>query len=83
MRENGSAGTDHGTAAPVFLAGPKVKGGLVGKTPRLLELDKKHGDLSVTCDFRQVYATVLHGWLGLEGQPALGGEFDRLTLLGA
>ena len=36
--ENGSARTDHGTAAPVFLAGPGVKSGLVGSTPCLCEL---------------------------------------------
>ena len=36
--ENGSLGTDHGTAGPVFLAGPSVKAGLVGKTPVLGDL---------------------------------------------
>src|SRR5262249_47184067 len=39
VRENGSAGTDHGTSGPVFLAGPNVNGGLVGATPSLLDLD--------------------------------------------
>ncbi|HEV3255967.1 MAG TPA: DUF1501 domain-containing protein, partial [Gemmataceae bacterium] len=65
VSENGSGGTDHGTAAPVFLAGPGVQGGLVGATPSLLDLDPKHGDLRRSLDFRQVYATVLEGWLGL------------------
>ena len=80
VKENGSAGTDHGTAAPVLLAGAGLEGGLVGKTPQLLELDKKHGDLTVTCDFRQVYATVLHDWLALPGKQALGADFARLPL---
>jgi uncharacterized protein (DUF1501 family) len=83
VRENGSAGTDHGTAGPVFLAGPAVKGGLVGATPGLLDLDPRHGDLRRSLDFRRVYATVLEGWLGLPAGPALGGTFERLPLFRA
>jgi uncharacterized protein (DUF1501 family) len=81
VAENGSAGTDHGTAGPVFLAGPGVKGGLVGATPSLLDLDPKHGDLRRSLDFRQVYATVLDGWLGLPAKEVLGDTFERLPLL--
>jgi uncharacterized protein (DUF1501 family) len=80
VKENGSAGTDHGTAGPVFLAGPGVRAGLVGPTPSLTDLDPKHGDLKVGIDFRQVYATVLEDWLGLESRPVLGGAFERLPL---
>jgi uncharacterized protein (DUF1501 family) len=80
VRENGSGGTDHGTAAPMFLAGPGVKGGLVGATPSLLDLDPKHGDLRQSLDFRQVYATVLQDWLGLPAKAALDGDFERLPL---
>jgi uncharacterized protein (DUF1501 family) len=80
VRENGSAGTDHGTSGPVFLAGPGVKAGLVGTTPSLVDLDPTHGDLKVGIDFRRVYATVLEEWLGLPAQTALGGEFERLPL---
>lgn len=80
VAENASAGTDHGTAGPVFLAGPGVKAGIVGNTPSLLDLDPKHGDLKVGIDFRQVYATVLQDWLGLAAQPAMSGAFERLPL---
>src|SRR5262249_59490229 len=65
--ENGSVGTDHGTAGPVLLAGPGVRAGLVGEAPRLLDLEE--GDLKVTTDFRRVYATVLEDWLGLPSKP--------------
>jgi uncharacterized protein (DUF1501 family) len=81
VRENGSGGTDHGTAGPVFLAGPGVQSGLVGATPSLLDLDPKDGDLRRSLDFRQVYATVLEDWLGLPAKEALGGKFERLPLL--
>jgi uncharacterized protein (DUF1501 family) len=80
VQENGSAGTDHGTAGPVLVAGPSVKPGLVGRAPSLLELDAKHGDLKMGLDFRRVYATVLEDWLGLPARTALGGTFERLPL---
>jgi uncharacterized protein (DUF1501 family) len=78
VQENGSQGTDHGTAGPVFLAGPGVRAGLIGEAPRLLDL--QDGDLKMTCDFRRVYAGVLEDWLGLPSKPALGGDFAKLAL---
>jgi uncharacterized protein (DUF1501 family) len=81
VAENGAAGTDHGTAGPVFLAGPGVRAGLVGQTPRLLDLDE-HGNLKMGIDFRRVYATVLEDWLGLPARGALGGAFEKLPLFG-
>jgi hypothetical protein len=78
IRENGSAGTDHGTAGAVFLAGPGVKGGLVGTMPSLTDLS---GDEpKMTADFRRLYDSVLGDWLGLPGREALGGGFERLPL---
>lgn len=79
VAENGSAGTDHGTAGPIFLAGAGVKPGLIGTYPSLTDLDA--GDLRMTVDFRRVYATLLDGWLGLPSRPALAGAFEPLPLL--
>jgi uncharacterized protein (DUF1501 family) len=78
VRENDSHGTDHGTAGPVLVAGAAVRAGLVGATPRLLDL--QDGDLKMTTDFRQVYASVLEDWLGLPGRSVLGGDFVKLPL---
>jgi uncharacterized protein (DUF1501 family) len=80
VAENGSAGTDHGTSGPVFLAGPNVRGGLVGATPSLLDLDPRFGDLRTTIDFRRIYAAILDDWLGLRSKQALGGAFESLPL---
>ena len=80
VSENGSAGTDHGTSGPVFLAGLGVKAGLFGATPSLVDLDAKHGDLKMSVDFRQVYATLLEDWLQLSGTAALNGPFHGLPL---
>jgi uncharacterized protein (DUF1501 family) len=78
VAENGSLGTDHGTAGPVLLAGPQVRAGLVGEYPRLTDLED--GDLKMTVDFRRVYASVLTSWLGLPSEKALGGAFEPLPL---
>jgi uncharacterized protein (DUF1501 family) len=79
--ENDSAGTDHGAAGPVFLAGTSVKAGLLGTYPSLADLDD--GDLKPVVDFRRIYATILEDWLGLPSESALGGRFAPLPLLKA
>jgi uncharacterized protein (DUF1501 family) len=63
VEEDGSAGTDHGTAAPLFVVGDGVAGGLYGEQPSLVNLDKNK-NLIRTVDFREVYSTVLDRWLG-------------------
>jgi uncharacterized protein (DUF1501 family) len=78
VAENGSKGTDHGTAGPVLLAGPSVRSGLHGPYPSLTDL--VDGDLKIAVDFRRVYATVLEDWLGLRSKQALGGAFASLPL---
>ncbi len=79
--ENVSLGTDHGTAGPVFLAGPRVKPGVFGRTPSLGDLQQ--GDLQWSTDFRSVYATLLGRWLLLPADPVLGGHFDTLPIVEA
>ncbi len=81
-RQNQSQGTDHGTVAPHFIAGGRVRGGLYGDVPRLDRLDG-NGNLPFAVDFREVYATVLQRWWGLDPQPVLGGVFKPLDVLRA
>jgi uncharacterized protein (DUF1501 family) len=71
---NASGGTDHGTAAPVILAGPGVRGGMYGEQPSLTRLGTgaDDGDLIATTDFRDVYATVLSGVLGTDPGAVVG-----------
>jgi uncharacterized protein (DUF1501 family) len=80
LRENASGGTDHGTAAPVFLLGSGVKAGVHGPHPNLQDLDAG-GDPKFAIDFRQVYATVLDRWLNCPSEQVLGGKFALLPLL--
>jgi uncharacterized protein (DUF1501 family) len=79
VAENGSQGTDHGTAAPVFLTGAGVKGGLHGKHPSFDDLDQ--GDLKFHTDFRSVYATLLQDWLGVDPKKVIAGQYPALSLL--
>ena len=58
--ENRSGGTDHGTAAPHFLAGGALNGGLYGSSPDLANLID--GDPGHTLDYRSLYEQVLSGW---------------------
>jgi uncharacterized protein (DUF1501 family) len=79
VEENGSLGTDHGTATPMFLFGARdrIKGGLYGQPPSLTDLDD--GNLKMTTDFRRVYATVIKEWLGYDDTDTiLKGRFDAL-----
>jgi uncharacterized protein (DUF1501 family) len=79
VEENGSLGTDHGTATPMFLFGARdrIKGGLYGQPPSLTDLDD--GNLKMTTDFRRVYSTAIKEWLGYDDTDAiLKGRFDSL-----
>lgn len=77
--ENGSAGTDHGTAAPMFVIGKNVKGGMHGPIPDLDDLD--NGDLKFKIDFREVYASTLDTWMGGDSEIVLGQKFDHVDVL--
>ena len=74
VEENGSDGTDHGTAGQMFVMGNGVSGGLYGDYPSLTTLDA-NGDLIFTVDFRSVYADALETWLGVDSQEILEGSF--------
>jgi uncharacterized protein (DUF1501 family) len=79
VKVNGSAGTDHGTAAPMFLIGPMVRPGVLGDHPSLVELDD--GDLKFGVDFRSVYAAVLEDWLKAPSAKILRGEFRKAEVI--
>jgi uncharacterized protein (DUF1501 family) len=79
LAENASGGTDHGTASPVLLVGPRVRPGVHGPNPNLREL--VDGDPRHALDFRRVYATVLDQWLACPSAPVLGGAFEHLAVL--
>jgi uncharacterized protein (DUF1501 family) len=78
VKENASQGTDHGAAGPVFLAGRKTAGGLVGTTPNLTDLDG--GDIKTITDLREIYAAILENWLGVDAAGVLDGAFANAPI---
>jgi uncharacterized protein (DUF1501 family) len=77
--ENESRGTDHGTAAPLFLMGSRVNGGLHGTAPSLAVA--KNQDLAFSTDFRRVYSTALEKWLDCPSEKVLGGHYEALPII--
>jgi uncharacterized protein (DUF1501 family) len=76
--ENGSGGTDHGTAGPVWLMGP-VRAGFYGGEPALDSLQQEN--LPMQVDFRRVYAEILDRWFGMPAQGILAGSFSEVGFL--
>jgi uncharacterized protein (DUF1501 family) len=79
VKANGSQGTDHGTSGPIFIIGNAVKGGYYGDQPSLQNLIK--GDLAVTTDFRDVYATILEKILKSPIEPVMGKWSGRVDFM--
>lgn len=80
LQENGSAGTDHGTANNVWLLGGKLKRtGFLNEPPDLDHL--VDDDLVCTVDFRNIYSTVLESFLEVDCQQVLGRPFDNLGFI--
>ena len=79
-RQNSSGGSDHGTAAPHFITGGAVRGGLYGQAPDLSRLDGNQNVLYTT-DFRQIYTTVAQQWWGVSAESVVRGKFDALKFL--
>jgi uncharacterized protein (DUF1501 family) len=78
--ENGSGGTDHGTANNMFLISGGLKNkGILNAMPDLSNLTD--GDLNQQLDFKSVYATVLNKWLQADDYKILGKRYDYLNFI--
>ncbi|MFN8533673.1 MAG: DUF1501 domain-containing protein [Dehalococcoidia bacterium] len=80
LPDNESLGTDHGAAAPLFVIGPPVKGGIYGADPNFVDIDRSK-DLKFQIDFRSVYATLIRDWLGGDPASVLGGAFAPVPFI--
>jgi uncharacterized protein (DUF1501 family) len=78
--ENGGKGTDHGAAAPVFVVGKPVKGGVFGEQPSLTKTVDS-GNLQYNVDFRSVYQTLIRDWLQADSVSVLGASFPELPII--
>ncbi len=80
LAENSAGGSDHGAAGLMFLLGGKLRGGLSGTTPSLVELDP-NGSLIPNIDFRRVFAAVIEQWFGASHVPVMLEELDVPELI--
>jgi len=80
VAQNASGGTDHGTANTMFLIGGGLqRKGLINDLPNLDDLAE--GDLKYQIDFKDVYATLLHKWLGADDKSILGRQSAYLDFI--
>ena len=80
VHDNGS-GTDHGAAGATFYIGDPVQGGLYGEYPSRKNEDLEQGDLVPNYDFRGGYSSIVEDWFGLDANPIVGGNFEKLAIL--
>ena len=80
VMENGSGGTDHGTANNVMILGGNLKkSGFLNEGPDLMNLEDD--DLIYSIDFRQIYATLLENFLEVDSKAVLGKSFEKLAFI--
>jgi uncharacterized protein (DUF1501 family) len=84
IKSNDSLGTDHGTAAPLFVVGKNVKAGIYGNNPFIPENVTVEDNLNHEFDFRSVYTTILQDWQGItpeKSQEILFTNFEKLNFM--
>ncbi|MGB0849907.1 MAG: DUF1501 domain-containing protein [Bacteroidia bacterium] len=81
---NASTGTDHGSAAPLFMFGKNIKGGMTGSNPIIPANATSKDNLAMETDFRSIYSTILRDWFCLDentSNSVLLKDFDPLDIL--
>jgi uncharacterized protein (DUF1501 family) len=81
VRENGNQGTDHGASGAQFVFGTAVRGGPIGEYPSLTDVYPGQDATRHSIDFRQIYATILDRWLGVDHRAILGQPFELLPFV--
>jgi uncharacterized protein (DUF1501 family) len=81
IKSNGSLGTDHGAAAPMFLFGSNVQGGIVGHNPEIPNAPTFQDNIAMQFDFRSVYASVLTQWFCADDQTVQSSMLQRFQPL--
>ena len=84
IKSNASRGTDHGTAAPLFVFGSLVQGGVLGSNPVIPAAATVNDNVAMQYDFRSVYASMIRNWFGAppaEVQRILPNHTDTLPII--
>jgi len=86
IASNSAMGTDHGTAAPMFIFGNKVDSTILGNNPVIPSNVEWQDNLSTEFDFRQVYSSIMNQWLTVNPtteEDVLFKKFDQLPIIQA
>lgn len=86
IASNASLGTDHGDAAPMFLFGSCISGGIIGSNPVIGNTIINQEGIPMQYDFRDVYASILKDWFGVDPaniQPLFEQTINYMDVLGA
>ena len=88
IKSNSSVGTDHGSAAPLFIFGKAVVGGVLGDNPTIQPVATVNDNVPMQYDFRSIYATILENWFCLPKAtvqslfpPNLNGQLQDLPII--
>jgi len=88
IKSNSSVGTDHGAAAPMFVFGKPVQGGVLGDNPAISASATVNDNVPMQYDFRSIYATLLEKWFCLDKAtvqalfpPGINGTLQGLPLI--
>lgn len=88
IKSNSSVGTDHGAAAPMFIFGKPVQGGVLGNNPTIPVNVNVNDNIPMQYDFRSVYSTLLEKWFCLPATtvqalfpPNVNGQLQNLPLI--
>ncbi len=72
IRSNDALGTDHGSAAPLFVFGNNIQQSVIGKNPAIPDEIAAQEGLKMQFDFRGVYGSMLQNWLGMAANEVPG-----------
>lgn len=88
VKSNSSVGTDHGSAAPLFVFGKPVDGGVLGENPTIQPVATVNDNVPMQYDFRSIYSTILEKWFCLPKAtvqglfpPNINGQLQDLPLI--
>ncbi len=71
IQSNLNAGTDHGSASPLFVFGKHVKTGVLGTTPAIPTNVSVNDSVPMQYDFRSIYSSLLSDWFCVKSADML------------
>ncbi len=84
IKSNGSFGTDHGAALPMFVFGSSLFGGILGNNPTIAASVDVNANIPMQYDFRSVYSSILADWFCVDStnlEKVMLRNFQKLKIV--